>query len=169
MKRYLTWTIIIAVAAILLPQMSFGQSVKRQSIGSYGTNSFTNSAIIGQTIGQPYATNTYSGSVVSLTPGFQQPITYSKAKTTQDFLIVNLRAFPNPASANFTLKSQELLENVALTITDINGRLLLGKQLPELTTLTINCSVWQAGMYFITVESPNMQFRYSTKIIITNH
>jgi hypothetical protein len=168
MKRYITWTIGLVLVTLLLPQSTYSQSVKRQSIGSYGSNGFSNSAVLGQTIGQPYSTITYIGGEISLTPGFQQPIVYLKSKKEPELHFISLKTFPNPANAKFTIKSQELLKNVELQISDINGRLILSKQLSELSTYTVYCSSWQASMYFISVTSDNLPYKYSTKLILTN-
>lgn len=169
MRQYFAWSFIGVLGIMLLPQISLAQSVKRQSIGSYGSNGANNKAIIGQTIGQPYSTNTFISSEVNLTPGFQQPLSYQRVRITPELQVVSLKAFPNPAYSNFTIQSKEELENVELQVIDINGRLIFGKQLPKLTTHTINCSAWQTGMYFITVQPQDNQYRYSTKLIINNH
>jgi len=168
MKRYITWTIGLVLVTLLLPQSTHSQSVKRQSVGSYGSNGFSNKSIVGQTIGQPYSTVTYTSSEINLTPGFQQPFLYIKGNKKPELHFISLKTFPNPASASFTLKSQDLLRNAQVLISDVNGRLILKKQLPELTTYTINCSSWTTSMYIISVTSDDLSYNYNTKLIITN-
>lgn len=169
MTQFIKRTTYFILFTLMFSQISLAQSVKRQSIGSYGTSGVTNSTISGQTVGQPYATNSYNSDVISLTPGFQQPVSYNRDRPNPVLEIIALKVFPNPAIHNFTIKSQELLENVEIQVSDINGRLILNDQLSKLTSHSINCSTWQSSMYFITVASEDLQFRYSTKLIITNH
>lgn len=167
MIKFLTLTMSLLLLSLVLPQFSAAQSVKRQSIGSYGSNGFTGGAVIGQTIGQPFATTTYSDSEVSLAPGFQQPLTYKKAETVVDMKIMNVNVFPNPTITNFVIEPQEILEDVKLTIRDVNGRLFIEKQLVELSNYTVNCSGWQAGIYFISLSATSTNINYYLKIIIT--
>jgi hypothetical protein len=152
----------------LLSQDGATQSVKRQSIGSYGTNGLTGGTVFGQTIGQPFSTGIYSDNSISLAPGFQQPLTYKKGvRKAETLIITGLDAFPNPATGRFTVKSTKLLEDVEFIVSDINGRLLFEEHLSELNTHDVECSDWQAGMYFITVKAKNASNSFISKIIIT--
>ncbi len=167
MKKMLQWTMSLLIITLVLPQLCDAQGVKRQSIGSYGTNAVNESPVIGQTIGQPFSTGIYSDNVVSLAPGFQQPLTYKRSKEEPLLLTGSLGAFPNPATSDFTIQSTESLEEVVLNISDINGRKMLETQLPELKTHTVDCSSWQAGVYFVTVTSQNFPNGFITKIVKT--
>jgi hypothetical protein len=150
------------------------QSIKRQSIGSYGTNGFSGSAVFGQTIGQPFSTQIYSQTGVSFVPGFQQPLSYLKNARKKEvkndagmFLTGELDVFPNPARVNFTIQSSGLLEEALIKIMDINGRILIHKALPELSSYKVDCSSWQSGVYFISVTTPDAENNLNQKIIIS--
>lgn len=167
MKKSLTWTLTVALFALLFPHIIIAQGIKRQNIGCYGSNGFTESAVVGQTAGQPYFTVIYSDNQVSLAPGFQQPVTYKKGKGSIEVTMESLDAFPNPASNNLTIASDDVLEDVELKVTDASGKLIVDKELPELTSLQVDCSGWQEGIYFISVNSKQSQDMFKTKIIIT--
>ena len=94
----------------LIPFNSFSQSVKRQSISSYGAaNHEGNNIMVSSTAGQSYNSMGFTNSETSLLPGFQQSITFSVEEVInpEPFRTLNLTAFPNPATYAVTLHSTE--------------------------------------------------------------
>lgn len=69
------------------------------------------------------------------------------------------RAFsvaPNPSSNAFTINSHKTIsENCNIHITDISGKLIEEYTSSFNNTLTVDCSTWQSGLYFITVSNSN--------------
>lgn len=162
-KRLLTVLLIF----LFFSSIGTAQSIKRQSIGSYGSGGFIEGAFISQTIGQPFFTSGHSDHVISISPGFQQPVTYRSKKAKVIPVLSGLTIFPNPASDYFTIETSEMLESAVLKITDLNGRVILEDKLTRLQSHTINSSHLQNGMYFITVGSGNNSQEQISKIIIS--
>lgn len=161
------WIYCLMVMLVILPTSLIGQSVKRQTIGSYGTSGMNNNAIIGQTIGQPFATVIYSDSQVSFAPGFQQPMSYKKNTVSPLLDLMSVDVFPNPAQHGFKIESQEPLQDAKIQIADIQGRLIMSKQIAEFESLTVNSSSWESGVYFITILTKDSELKSCNKVLIT--
>ena len=96
-KQLLTYLLIPVIFLFSFTDV-FGQEIKRQSIGSYGSGGSAGSIFVNQTVGQPFFTMAYNSSQLALTPGFQQPLTYAVEKSESLSSAPGLEIFPNPAS-----------------------------------------------------------------------
>ena len=145
------------------------QSIQRQSLGICGANMVSDGVLIKQTIGQPYATNTYYQNGVGYRPGFQQPTSSSLRSVIAKELLqpgLNLRVYPNPAAASVKIESTELISNGFLKVMDSKGRLVLSQQLSQLKSHTLNCENWNNGLYLISVSTEG-KATYSSKLLIS--
>lgn len=167
MKKQLLIYLLISVILLISFTDVFGQGIKRQSIGSYGSGGSAGSIFVNQTVGQPFFTMAYNSSQLALTPGFQQPVIYTVKKSESLPSLPGLEIFPNPASENFKISVPEALEDVNLTVTDVNGRRIIEKKIPELFHYEVDCSQWENGLYFIIVSSDKKASNYISKIIIS--
>ncbi|NBX81068.1 MAG: T9SS C-terminal target domain-containing protein, partial [Flavobacteriales bacterium] len=78
-----------------------------------------------------------------------------------------LKAFPNPVSDILTVSFKNpSMDDIGLTITDINGRILMDKNIgnEELTTL-IDVSSFATGMYFVQCTRNSVVYPEKLKII----
>ncbi|MFW5821499.1 MAG: T9SS type A sorting domain-containing protein [Bacteroidota bacterium] len=167
MKKQLFHYLLIPVILLISFTDVFGQGIKRQSIGSYGSGGSAGSIFVNQTVGQPFFTMAYNSSQLALTPGFQQPVTYAVKKSESLPSLSELEIFPNPATENFKISVPEVMEEVNLTVTDVNGRRIIEKKIPELFHYEVDCSRWENGLYFIIVSSGKKESNYISKIIIS--
>ena len=160
---------VSSIILVLLFFCSIGhsQSVKRQSIGSYGAGGMVDGFFVSQTIGQPFFTSGHSDHVITISPGFQQPVTYmtKKVKTISEHSL--LKIFPNPASDHFFIETSELIESAVIRIIDLNGRVIFQEVLLNLQQHLIRSSHLQDGLYFIHVVSDNNKQKYISKILIS--
>jgi hypothetical protein len=76
------------------------------------------------------------------------------------FLSVNysaftdLSVFPNPTSESFTVQATKLVSETTISLYDIQGKLLISKKiLPQNSTLTVDVSSLENGVYFVKVSS----------------
>jgi hypothetical protein len=142
------------------------QSVQRQGISSYGVTGIQGGTTLMQTVGQPYNTSAFYGNETSVLPGFQQPVVFEiKDVTPEPLRRLNLHVYPNPASYYVTIESRESLENSFIRVTDMQGRIILDRQVTHLQEYTINCETWANGIYVITVSDGN-QIVSSLRLII---
>lgn len=167
MENKLLSYLLIPVIFLISFTDVFGQGIKRQSIGSYGSGGSAGSIFVNQTVGQPFFTMAYNSSQLALTPGFQQPLTYAVKKSESLPSAPGLEIFPNPASEKFSINAFEPIMDVYLTVTDVNGRRIVEKKIPELNQYEMKCSQWENGIYFIVVSSGNRENNYVSKIIIS--
>ncbi|MFY9310498.1 MAG: T9SS type A sorting domain-containing protein [Bacteroidia bacterium] len=160
-KTNLQIACIIAVCAANMAGAVFAQSLQRQSIGSGGNYMFSDGALIQQTVGQPYSTQTLYEDNIAYRPGFQQPI----FKVNLIRSNISMDVFPNPATSWVTLKSSKTLLNVKLQVFDITGKLIVDQRMDEFKSYTINCQEWGNGMYVIALAD-DAKNSYSSKLII---
>lgn len=151
---------------LVLPGVLCAQSIKRQSIGSYGSSGTTDMQIRGQTIGQPFSTSTYSDNKLGITPGFQQPESYIKYPHKNMNSTLEVVISPNPAYSSFSLVAKEETDNAQVLISNVNGETILEKEVLKLNTLHIDCSTWQPGIYCIRINIPKKGNLFNSKIII---
>jgi hypothetical protein len=143
---------------------SDGQSLQRQCIASAGVSMSGNGTFIGQTIGQPYGTSSFSSEEIRYTPGFQQPPFYRVEMIKS---AISAEIFPNPTAQQVTIQTAMELENVHIQIVDLNGKFLLDEEVGKFKSYSVNCSRWADGSYFITLADSKHDL-YSSKLIIAH-
>lgn len=68
---------------------------------------------------------------------------------------------PNPARDQFTITSySSFSENSKIQITDISGKIIEEKMMPFTESVTIDCSQWQVGLYFMTVSNQSARSNF---------
>lgn len=154
---------LIAAISVFATLQIKAQSIKRQSIASNGSSALIDGISIQQTIGQSYFTAGYYDNETGLRPGFQQ-FSKFRLKSIQSTYL-NLNVYPNPAAYSVTIQSEDIIKDVLLQVTDLQGKLIFTETIAELATYHINCESWQNGIYFITLC--NKKNKYSSKLIIT--
>lgn len=153
----------------IVPYDSFSQSVKRQSISSYGaSNHDGNNVMVSSTAGQSYNSTGFTTSEISLLPGFQQSSTFSVEDVInpEPLKTLNLTAFPNPATYSVTLHSTEEITSSIVRVIDGNGREVIVDKVIALNSYRIDCGNWNNGIYFITVTDDANNFK-TLKLIIS--
>lgn len=160
---------ILLLCLFIFSNSSFlqAQSIKRESISSYGATGVIGKVIIEQTVGQPYFTyNEATGNKVSVLSGFQQPSIFKITNKNEEALQnSNIRVFPNPANSIATLHSEEVIESSTVHIRNVHGKTILLEKVENLHTYKINCSNWENGIYFITISDKNYNLA-TLKLII---
>jgi len=165
MENNFNWSVFLSVVLFFVTLQSEAQTIKRQSIGSYGSSTLSEGVLIRQTIGQPYFTAGYYGDEMGIRPGFQQPPNFSLVLINSTFNF-SLDVYPNPAAYSVTIESSDVINNALLQVVDMNGKQILNEKVAELKSYLINCELWSSGFYFITLYD-EQQNKYSSKLIIT--
>lgn len=162
-------TIYKSISLLLFLSMmytAFSQSIKRQTISSYGSTSSVANVTYSQSVGQTYSTQGVENKIIHA--GFQQPVQYKLEEVPHVSLkTLNITVFPNPATNSITLSSNEELNETFISVSDLNGKSILQTKLPYLTTHTIQCSQWPSGTYFIHVKDTSNSQKI-LKLIISN-
>lgn len=157
--------VVILFSFACLPSLSQAQSVRRQSISSYGGVASGNGTI-SQTGGQPYATSGSSANGFTVLPGFQQPVSFAVEHVIQQSLRrLDLKVYPNPAVYSLSIESNEVIEQASIQVVDIQGKVMLSELVSQLQQYKIDCETWKTGSYLITV-SDGKQSKSSFKLII---
>lgn len=160
----------IAVFSLIGINQGHAQSIQRQSIGACGANMVSGGIMVKQTVGQPYATNTYYQNGIGFQPGFQQSfVAASPSPAVKKQLVqssLSMKVYPNPAAYSLRIESEELISNGVLKVVDSNGRLIVSDKISELRSHSINCESWANGLYLISVTDER-NVSYSSKLIIS--
>ncbi|EDP72531.1 Protease-associated PA [Flavobacteriales bacterium ALC-1] len=83
--------------------------------------------------------------------------------SVDEFSEDSLSVFPNPTQTELSISTRYDLGNVAITLVDINGRVVLEMQKELFNTITINTSQLQSGLYILSIKGDD--FSYNEKII----
>lgn len=75
----------------------------------------------------------------------------------------SLSVYPNPTQTELSISTPKNLGNVAITLVDINGRVVLEIRQELFNTITLNTSQLQSGIYILNIKGGN--FNYNEKII----
>lgn len=144
-----------------------GQSVKRESISSYGSAMLNGNLYVSQSAGQCYNTESESENNIAILQGFQQPNTF-KLEKIEELSEGNLEitVYPNPASFILTIESKEEIEQTSIVVTDINGRKILSEKVNFMQRHSINCQSWPNGFYLIRVQDSNQNSK-TLKLLIS--
>jgi hypothetical protein len=160
----------IAIFSLIGIGQGHAQSIQRQSIGTFGANMVSGGILVKQTVGQPYATNTYYQNGIGFQPGFQQSfVAASPSPVTARQLVqpgLSLKVYPNPAAYSLRIESEEAIGHGVLKVVDNNGRLIVNEKVSELKSHSINCESWANGLYLISVTDER-NISYSSKLIIS--
>lgn len=140
---------------------SNAQSLTRQTTASSGNYVLSDGTLIQQTIGQPYNTETFYSEEISYRPGFQQPV-FGIVQLKSD---ISLKIFPNPAANYVTIEALEIVDDVALSLIDNLGKLILSEHIAQLKSHRLDCTNLANGPYFINVTNPENK-TFSAKLII---
>lgn len=150
----------------MTPMFIHAQSIKRQSISSYGSSTILENVLIGQTAGQSFNTMVSSGGSTIL-QGFQQPQTFVVEEiVSPSSKNLEVSVYPNPADRMITIESKIEIEQSYIQVTDVTGKKIFSEKVPALQTHQINCLSWGSGAYYITI-SDSRQYSKTMKLIIS--
>lgn len=157
--------ILLTIIFVALSYQINAQSIERQSISSYGSSATIDGITIQQTVGQPYNTDAYTDSNISIRPGFQQSVllTAFLSNTLENTFIFSV--YPNPVINSFNISIPEEINARIVQITDITGKVILDQEINRSEGDKISCNNWPDGLYFITITAENNS-SYTSKFII---
>jgi hypothetical protein len=139
----------------------------RQVVSSSGKTAIRDGVTYMYTIGEPVVFLGLSPDY-QLTQGFHQPEVCTMYPVgTLDLSLWGLEVFPNPASDNLTIRYSPLMDgDLRASVFDISGRPVLFRQpITSADGNTLDCSQWQAGVYFIRFEEMGSRAYSTTRII----
>ncbi|MCF6224130.1 MAG: T9SS type A sorting domain-containing protein [Flavobacteriaceae bacterium] len=64
----------------------------------------------------------------------------------------NVVLFPNPSSSALHIDLNEVVADINYQITDINGKILLDKNIQNISTLNIDIKLFKPGLYFLKIR-----------------
>ncbi len=98
------------------------------------------------------------------TPAINDPLLANCSSLSIDeFSQDSLSIYPNPTQTELSISTSKNLGNVAITLVDINGRVVLKIRKELFNTISVNTSQLQSGLYILNIKGDN--FNYNEKII----
>ena len=158
----------IKLTVVFLTGFSLTGLNAQQAITTSGGNASGSGGSISYSVGQ-IVFKTNSGSSGSVAQGVQQPYEISVVTGLEEANGINLvlSAFPNPASDYVILKVENYkTENLTYQLYDINGKLLLIRQISSVETLIL-METLSIGSYFLKVSANTTELE-TLKIIKNN-
>ena len=152
MQKITTTLLLILIATIRL--------YAQQAIVGTGGNATSGSGSISYSIGQVVFKN-LSSATGSVYQGVQQPFEFFVTSIKNDKNItLELSVYPNPTVATVTLKIEQysIADNLSYYLFDINGRLLLQKNITNSQTL-IPMENLAAAAYFLKISNPENELQ----------
>ncbi|HKI88685.1 MAG TPA: T9SS type A sorting domain-containing protein [Draconibacterium sp.] len=144
---------LINIVSILLTLLTFSiESHSQESVNSSGKDISGNGGTVSYSIGQ-VAFITNSGINGSVAQGVQQvyEIFVLTGLDDKKGININCKAYPNPTTQFLFLKIESLhIENMSFQLFDMNGRLLLNRDIEDFET-TIPMSEYVPATYFLHV------------------
>lgn len=142
----------------------YGQQISSDVIVSSGDNFTSSSGIsLSFSIGES-VTETFSGSTVTLSQGFQQGYYEVIPLSINETIQVDMNVFPLPASDYITIELGEIGEKYFAEIYDINGRTVLSEELTSEST-NLNLMNFSTGTYILVVTDNKKNTLKSMQII----
>ena len=78
---------------------------------------------------------------------------------------VSVKVYPNPASENVFINTENLHGNAKITVTDMSGKIIISKEVtPQENIIKLNVRELEAGPYLVSVISED--FKKSIKLIV---
>ena len=75
----------------------------------------------------------------------------------------SLTVFPNPSSGIFNIQANNSIENVSITVSDLNGRIVHQSKAENLQNKTIDLIQLQSGVYILNLS--NSTYNYAQKLV----
>lgn len=130
----------------------FSQSVKRQSINSWGNSTYVDGKSLKQTAGQPSNTAEFKGEKITFRQGFQQiqsHNTVSKTKATESSCQLSL--YPNPIVSEALLIVPLKTKSYSIWIYDMLGKVIYSDKNISIEKTTLQSKDFISGEYFVKV------------------
>lgn len=142
-------------------------AVFNQVVASTGHVAVQQGLTYSYTVGE-VVISTFSANNRTLTQGFHQPeqtqLVYVQEPGLNDWA---LEVFPNPVSDVLTVRfNSQDGGGLSATVLDLLGKVILSElPLTEEDGSTIDCRLWEAGVYFLVIQHPRSQAIATTRII----
>jgi hypothetical protein len=99
----------------------------------------------------------------TMPPSSDPSLVNCSSLSVEEFSNDTLSIYPNPTQTELSISSNKNLGNVVITLVDINGRVVFETTKELFSTIMVNTSQLQSGLYILNIEGAN--FNFNDKII----
>jgi hypothetical protein len=154
MKKYALLLALLLCISIT----NFSQYPNQQVVATSGDSYKNSNFQLDWSLGE-LQTETYYGTEIILTQGFNQADYIPISKIENSKLEPGISIFPNPAIDYIQVKIEDLsITNLHYFITNLLGKKLVDNNLTNSSTL-INLNTYEVGTYFIIITQNNKIFK----------
>jgi hypothetical protein len=133
---------------------------------SGSTVTLSNNFVVQQSIGQQGPIGLVSTSDIQVRQGFIQPSVLKAMLYESDNTELQATIFPNPTSDHLTISFDEIVDSdINIYLYDVNGRLVLNKEVYGLFDIQFSVLHLQTGNYFLIATSDSKQFVTQVSIL----
>jgi len=126
---------------------------------SGSTSTLSNNFVVHQCVGQQGPIGLVSTSDIQVRQGFIQPSVLKGMLYESDNTELQASIFPNPTSEHLTISFDEIVDSdINIYLYDVNGRLVLNKEVYGLFDIQFSVLHLQTGNYFLIATSDRKQF-----------
>ncbi|MCC6279259.1 MAG: T9SS type A sorting domain-containing protein [Saprospiraceae bacterium] len=166
MNRFL-YTILIVTSLHFSQNLTAQIGLCHQVIASTGKAVSIGGRSYTYTVGEPFIM-TLSTGVYKITQGFNQPDLCIPVLTNDlDLASWKLEVYPNPASDQIHIRyAAEKEGKLSAQVFDLLGRTVVQDfSIDNPNDTRMNCSTWQAGVYFIQIQDKQSQSSATVRVI----
>lgn len=156
--------ICFVFSAICIIQITAAQDIQNEVIGSTGNTDSISDIYVSWTIGECLV-DKYCNAGCMVTQGFHQSHFEILSVPENHFQLMNVKVYPNPTYGllNIDLSSLPPGKMYQLSLTNINGRILLQKEIPADEIFQLHLHQFQDGIMMLKVihssGSPSSSFK----------
>lgn len=140
---------LLVILGIMIYAIGYSQSIKSYVITSAGTSISSPEGAIYLSIGEPMNTELTDGEIM-ISQGFLNVTVTGTVSTDDDFLLQDIRVYPNPTVANLTLSLDTSEGDYDYQIYNNTGT-LIDQQRINSNSEEIDFGAYTSGLYFMKV------------------
>lgn len=151
----------IGLLIVLVSQLTIGQSISKQVIGTAGKTQVNSNLKVSWTAGEPVVGLMTAGGN-QLGNGYYPAMDLQVLQIEDNFLDVKIKVYPNPTSEMLYV-SHPNLNSFSVQITDLNGKQVFSGSFEK--EIPLDISTYTNGVYIIAIENTETRKINTYKII----
>ena len=159
-------SILLLSSLLLFATHLKAQDISKQVIGASGETLTNTSYILAFTVGESIVGKIQNN--VTLGQGFWSVLQNEGTLgiNTDDEIMEHIQIYPNPVRSYLNINVHNTLDsNVSISLYDLNGKLIMGKEIYATMDSRLDMTKLSHGLYFLTIKTLDNQYNNTIKII----
>lgn len=159
-------SILLFICVLLFATHSNAQDISKQVIGASGETLTGTSYVLAFTVGESIVGEIQNNATLS--QGFWSILLNEGTLSVdyEDEIIEHIKIYPNPVSDYLNINtSNKLSSKTSVSLYDLNGKLLMVKDINANMDTRLNMTKLSHGLYFLTIKTLDNRYNNTIKII----